>query len=669
MRPGTVGVVFLLVKKTAGSSPAPDSGPQHPLRRRLGGWLMQDGIAHPEAPGQAHPHQDTGQPWWKVMCLSGLDYFSTLGYQPAIAVLAAGVLAPLATLVLVAVTLGAALPIYRRVAAESPHGQGSIAMLERLLPHWKGKVLVLVLLGFAATDFMITMTLSAADATAHIIENPFTPAWFEGKNVPITLVLLALLTLLFLRGFTEVISLAVVIVGVYLALNVVVLGASLGRIVASPGPVGDWWTTLTTSQGSPWLMVAMALLVFPKLALGLSGFETGVAVMPQIRGRATDTEALPAGRIAGAKRLLTTAAVTMSVLLVISCVVTTWLVPSAELQPRGSANGRALAYLAHEQLGEGFGSVYDLSTILILWFAGASALAGLLNLIPRYLPRFGMAPEWARANRPLVLVIVVIAALVTLHFRASVDAQGAAYATGVLVLMTSAAVAVTLSARRKRQRGRTVAFAVVVVVFLYTTIANVVERPDGLRIAALFIAAILFVSFISRFRRSTELRATTVMFDDAAHDLLLSAADAGQVSLIAHEPVRFSAERYRHKLEHARIASHLPESARPLFIEITLGDYSDFAQDLLVCGTTRHGYQVLTATAPSIPTALAAICLRIRDEYSTMPHLYFRWTEGSPLRNLAGFLLLGQGEIAPLTREVLREAESNVQRRPWIHVG
>src|SRR4029450_1861731 len=189
-------------------------------------WLMKDMGEEPRA--EVGPHSPPQQVhkthrWWQVMCLTGVDYFSTLGYQPGIAALAAGAISPIATVVLVALTLLGALPVYRRVASESPNGEGSIAMLERLMSFWKGKIFVLVLLGFAATDFMITMTLSAADATAHLVENPHLEPFLTGHQVVITLILLALLGGVFLPGFKEAIGVAVVLVAVYLALNVVVI--------------------------------------------------------------------------------------------------------------------------------------------------------------------------------------------------------------------------------------------------------------------------------------------------------------------------------------------------------------------------------------------------------------------------------------------------------------
>src|SRR3712207_3551730 len=193
-------------------------------KRRLKLWLFE-GIKEVEGPhepeGQHHQH-----PWWKVMCLTGVDYFSTLGYQPGIAFIAAGALSPIATLVLVTLTLFGALPMYKRVAEASPHGDGSISMLEHLLSRWKGKLFVLVLLGFAATGFIITITLSAADATAHIIENPYVHHYAPALKHPIavTLVLIALLGAVFLKGFKEAIGLAVVIVAVYLTMNFVTLG-------------------------------------------------------------------------------------------------------------------------------------------------------------------------------------------------------------------------------------------------------------------------------------------------------------------------------------------------------------------------------------------------------------------------------------------------------------
>ena len=620
------------------------------------GWLLKGmeerglqyqgphGVPSPEHPRHA---------WWRVMCLTGVDYFSTLGYQPGIAALAAGLLSPIATLVLVALTLLGALPVYRRVAEESPRGEGSIAMLERLLSFWQGKLFVLALLGFAATDFLITMTLSAADATAHVVENPHVPAVLQDQQMLITLVLLGALGAVFLRGFTEAIGIAVVLVGVYLVLNAVVIGVGLWDVATSPSVVTDWTTALTAKHGNPLAMVGIALLVFPKLALGLSGFETGVAVMPQVQGDEDDTEARPAGRIRGAKRLLTTAALIMSVFLVTSSLVTTLLIPAQAFEPGGPANGRALAFLAHEKLGSVFGTVYDVSTIAILWFAGASAMAGMLNLIPRYLPRYGMAPDWARAVRPLVLVLTAVAFLVTWIFHASVDAQGSAYATGVLVLMTSAAVAVTLAARRAGQHKRFAGFAVVAAVFVYTTIDNVIERPDGVRIAACFIAAILAVSFWSRVQRAFEPRVTSVELDPTAERFLRDCARRS-IRLIANEPPEAGdAEEYVDKMRQVVADNDLPDEGDIIFVEVTVTDPSEFETTLQVQGVVRHGTRrVLAVESSAVPNAIAALLLHVRDRTGVKPHIYFEWTEGNPV-----------------TREVLRRAEPARARRPHVHVG
>lgn len=633
-------------------------------------WLLRGMVD--ERGTQQGPHgrePERTHSWWRVMCLTGVDYFSTLGYQPAIAALAAGLISPFATIVLIALTLFGALPVYRRVAHESFRGSGSIAMLERFLPWWAGKLFVLILLGFAATDFMITITLSAADATAHAIENPYAPQWFHGNNVLITLFLVALLGAVFLKGFREAIGIAVVLVGVYLMLNVVVVATSIVEVFDHPHALGNWWENLFRTNGNPWLVVAIALVVFPKLALGLSGFETGVAVMPQIKGKDDDDPQYPVGRIRDTGRLLTTAAIIMSAFLITSSLTTTLLIPQKEFQPGGLANGRALAYLAHEYLGNGFGTLYDISTILILWFAGASAMAGLLNLVPRYLPRYGMAPQWARAVRPLVLVFTAIAFLITLVFRADVDAQGGAYATGVLVLITSASLAVTLSNLRKKNRRLVVMFSIITVIFLYTTVINVFERPDGIRIAILFILGIITVSIVSRIGRSFQLRATSITFDQSALDFILEDSEEGEIRVIAHEPDEDSIRAYREKNRDERKFSHIPQRSRTFFLEVLPSDSSNFEEDLVVHGVTKHGYRVLQVTSGNVPNTIATILLEIRDISGVVPSIYFQWNEGNPVRNMAHYLVTGVGEVAPVTREVLREAEKNPKRRPAVHVS
>jgi hypothetical protein len=409
-------------------------------------------------------------------------------------------------------------------------------------------------------------------------------------------------------------------------------------------------------------VVGIALIVFPKLALGLSGFETGVAVMPHIKGD------LPA-RIRGAKQLLTTAAGIMSVFLITSSLVTTVLIPQQAFEPGGPANGRALAYLAHQNLGSGFGTVYDLSTIAILWFAGASAMAGLLNLVPRYLPRFGMAPSWARAVRPMVLVFTGIAFLITWIFDADVDAQGGAYATGVLVVITSAATAVTLSAHHRRQKGRRIAFGIIALIFAYTTVANVAERPDGVKIAACFIGAILVVSLLSRIYRAFELRVSDIDADEVALGFLRECGRR-QIRLVANEPDRRDAREYSDKIAQILADNDMADDRDVIFVEVTVTDASDFETDLHVRGEVmHHRYRVLSLASSSVPSALAALLLWIRDTSHRRPHIYFEWTEGNPFANVIRYLIFGQGEVAPVTREILRQAEPDRQRRPHVHVG
>ena len=299
-----------------------------------------------------------------------------------------------------------------------------------------------------------------------------------------------------------------------------------------------------------------------------------------------------------------------------------------------------------------FGTVYDLATIAILWFAGASAMAGLLNLIPRYLPRYGMAPEWARASRPLVLIITGIAFLVTLLFKADVDAQAGAYATGVLVLMTSVAFAAMISTPRRR-----VAFGV---------------RPGGVPLhdgrqhrraarraddRAWFIVTMVASSLVSRVMRSTELRAHGVRLRRGGRGCSAS-AKGSPLRIIANRPDTGLPDEYDGQAARGpRSAPSAARCARRVSRDASGRRVGVFRRRCISRAATSAAHQVLSTQSPAIPNAIAAILLDLRDRTGVTPHAYFGWTEGNPITYLLRFLAFGKGDTAPVAREVLRQAE------------
>jgi hypothetical protein len=612
-------------------------------------WLRRDESRDPRS------DKHGTHPWYLVIWLTGVDYFSTLGYQPGIALLAAGALSPIATAVLVAVTVLCALPIYVQVSGRSFAGLGSIAMLENLLPGWWGKFMVLVLLGFATTDFIITMTLSASDAARHATQNPYLHPLLGDANLRITLVLLALLAAVFLKGFAEAIELATAVCVPYLLLNVIVLGRALVEVATHPRALPRWENALRTR--GDWTQLALAaVILFPRLALGLSGFETGVSVMPLIRGDEADSGTdRPKGRIRNTRKLLATAAIIMSVLLLVSSFVSALLIPEQAYREGGSASGRALAYLAHEYLGNIFGSIYDLSTILVLWFAGASAMAGLLHLVPRYLPRVGLAPEWVAYARPLVLVLFAFDVVVTLIFRANVEAQGGAYATGVLVLMLSAAVAASISLWKEHSRSLSLYCWAVVAVFAYTTVANIVERTDGIIIAGCFILFILTVSGISRYWRAKEIRVGGHRFANAESERLWNLLVDQKVSMIPTGNLDPQARSART----AQLREHYNVKGPLVFVYVRLLDNrSEFLSPLEISVKEEEG-QFLVEASQAVAKANAVAYL---SELLHPAAIYLGLSRQNLMRQSFRYFLLGEGETGLMVYTVLQHLWEST---PW----
>lgn len=663
-------------------------------------------------------------PW--VLCLIGLDYFSTLAYQPSIAFQSAGAAAPLATVVVVLITFLGALPVYCYVAGRSPHGQGAIGLLEQSVHGWLGKLLIVVLLGFAATDFVITKTLSVADAAEHLIHNPqpgwqksldalaaadspvqwFLPQALWGRIVAywnrqlVVTVLLSILSFtfwaIFRRGFRKrVVQLAVVAVTTYLVLTAVVVGSGLGYLAGHPQLLRNCWERcapamgpLRSSQGlSPgWLSVAARCLVsFPQMSLGLSGFELSMVVLPLIRG-SNDSEASgTSGRIRSARKLLLTAAGIMSLYLFSSTLVATTLLSPQVLTTTGQAANRALAYLAHGGTlidGEGaaqmnpvfggvFGTLYDASTIVILCLAGASVTLGLRDLVPQYLHRLGMELEWAHHVGAMLHIFNCINLSITVIFRASVLAQRGAYATSVLVLMSSAALAAALDLWRKRSgpwpRRMPWAFLLIGCIFTLSALAVMFATPAGLVIALCFVVALLVSSITARAFRSTELRFEGFEFKDHRSRFLWESLIAMEFPiLVPHRPGRHS---LLVKEETIRKRHRLSRDVPLVFIETELGDPSEFYHKPLLEVIQEEGrFIIRICRCASVAHVLAAAALEL-SKVGKPPEIHFGWSNETPIVANMNFLLFGQGNVPWMVRELIRKAEPDPERRPLVVIG
>jgi hypothetical protein len=235
-----------------------------------------------------------------------------------------------------------------------------------------------------------------------------------------------------------------------------------------------------------------------------------------------------------------------------------------------------------------------------------------------------------------------------------------------LFLMTTAAVAVTIASWQTPRRW---VYGLMSAIFIYTTATNIYERPEGIKIASFFIAAIVAVSFGSRAIRSTELaRIRLVAMSDKAGEFIDEIAPAA-VRIIAHRPDKRTVEEYDKKEHQAREDHSLNDGEPLLFLEVVQGDASDFTEDLNVRGFQVGRHKILRCASPAVPNAIAALLLHIRDRWHTMPQAYFGWTEGNPLAYALRYVLLGEGDTAPVTREILRRAIKNPRDRPKIHVG
>jgi hypothetical protein len=681
-------------------------------------------------PGSVH----TANPWPLVLCLVGVDYFSTLAYLPSIAAEAAGIYAPIAAAGVVIVTFLLAIPVYWYVVGHAPDGRGATGMLEDAMPGWRGKIVVLTLLGFAAADFVITRSLSLADAAIHLLQNPhgqrlltwlpqdylkddhglFPPLEYLVHRLgnPQVVVTLALSILSFTiwrimkRGISRrILLVTAAAVGAYLFLTAIVITSA---IIYASRHTDIWHAWLTTvfpppaagtaagangvsAAGSPigwfWPCLRIALWSFPQLALGLTGFEMIVNVVPRVSSGTNDDAIKRSRRARNTRKLMVTAAAIMAVYLISAVTITTLLVPRAELLPNGNAAHRALAYLAHGSpladgatgdalnpiFGHAFGDFYDLSTAFILCLAGVSVTMGLQNLLPHYLNRLGMDVHWAGKSLVIVIVLYAVILLVTVVFRASPALQQWAYATSVLVLLTGAAFAAAKDLGKnshpgfKRAAQMTLA-AIAAGFFLTMTGLTVMINYSGLVIALCFVFAILVCSFVSRWIRCTELRFEGFEFaTEPAQQRWAELCHSGPKILVPHRPGLISVTE---KSENLKREYYLNPAVSILFIEVQMGDPSNFYQKPLM-KIEREGDLEIIRLSHCVSTShvLAALCLEMCRDNGTPPEIIFGWSLENPLAANLNFMLLGEGNIPWMVKELIRKAIPDPACQPRVRIG
>jgi len=665
--------------------------------------------------------------WWLVLCLIGLDYFSTLAYLPSLAIEAAGPLAPFAALLVVAVTLLAALPVYLYVVGRSPHGRGGTGVIEKLVLGWPGKLLVLLLLAFVATDYIVTQNLSVADAAEHLRANPYFRShvdpyvtdhfhperWFEfplwkrivghfDRQLVVTLLLSVIsfsLWAWWCNGSPRIfLYVAAAVVACYLALNAVVIGSGLVYLAGEGRPVAEeWWRAARSGlhdvEGpsasilpAAWRLARLALAAFPYVALGLSGFELSMAVAPLVRGNPDDDPEIPRGRIRNMRKLLVAATAVMAIGLSGAVAVTTILIPTSEFQSHGAAVHRALAYLSHGGrlsndlagntlnglFGPVFGTLYDACTILILCLAGACVAIALRDYVPEYLKRFGMELEWAHRLGIKMRLFNVLVLVVVFVFHANIKSLQWVYATSVLVLLSGGSFAALADLRERYRSGAarlllTAPVTIALLFFVTMTALTVVISRAGLEIAVAFGVGILVTSFVSRWIRSTELRFQGFEFvdDESRRRWEQCCAHEFQI-LVPHRPGLYSRiERERLIRECHRIGPGTPV----ILIEAELGDPSDFYQLPLMRVAREDGFELIQVSrCVSVAHVLAAIALEMA-KIGRPPELHFGWSNESPLAANLNFLLFGEGNIPWMVRALLRKAEPSLLKLPRVIIG